>query len=514
MTGNQETIDETRAANKARLVDLKRTKKVDLAELTSTAKETAWVAADFKSDVLKYKKYQLPSNTEVIGHCIRFWTWYGGIEGAPTKLDMMFCGVLSRVTVGGNSILHKDLIGDEPVVPETAAETSAVGYKFYSISSSMMASKSFVSSKGTISADQCVIWINAILKALRNSELGAKEETQVEFTCLVRLTGLVMLNCCRLATKDPQSVQEHIVLTIIERASSLFAISMSHYSTCQMFAPPCHDFMVTFTELIKKGVDMSKQVLGRIIFSHVYAEKESESVRAVFRTGCLLSLSYTGLSPVSWLVKAAKAKKTSQVELLSQLYIPRMESFITKYLKLADEPDSSWIYCRLMNESAHLGLSANTEPLATAVFVALCYNPKNPDMTVWSIPSLACITYDDIIRAHCIAEALMDTETCLSKEEAVVDEALPLVAALRSDAKECYSKYQEKFGPLFKVENRSIYGRVVPPEEEVAEEEDSKDKDDQGSEGGGDDAPAAGPSTGVISDAAAFAARFGMPPKK
>ncbi|QRW41830.1 MAG: putative nucleoprotein [Stang virus] len=498
---------DVRTATKQALAELKNKKILDLAESPSTAKPTTWSSEEFKKTVTGYSKFLVPSNAEVIGHCLRFWTWYGGLDKPPKHLDMMACGILSSVNVGGSCIFHADLIGTSATTPESAKETEVNEYKFYKVGSALASTKNFTSVRGTISSDQCINWINAILRALRQENLGSNDDLETELRNLVRLTALVFLNCCRLATKDPQSVQEHLVATIIERAASLFSITMSTYSTSTVFAPPCHDFMVTFGELIRKGGDMSKKVLGRIIYSHVYALNDSESIRSVYRTGCLLSLSYTGLSPVSWLVKAARAKKLTQVELVAKLYISKMESFIAKYVALAREPDASWIYCRLMDESAYLGLSANMEPLATAVFVALCYNPKNPDMTVWSIPSLACITYEDVIRAHCIAEAMMDTSTCLSQEEAVVEEADGLVHNLRASAEGCYKKYYEKFGVLFNVEAIGASGHEVDPDND----ESGSDGDDD-EEGGPaipeiDPLPSPAPK-GASSAAAALAKRF------
>lgn len=124
-----------------------------------------------------------------------------------------------------------------------------------------------------------------------------------------------------------------------------------------------------------------------------------------------------------------------------------MESFITKYLALADHPETTWIYCRLVDETALLGLSASNEPLATAVFVALCYNPIAPDMTVWAIPSLSCISYEDVVRAHCIAEALMDEPTNLADETPITKEAETMVDKLKGSVKSNYSKFMKTFGP-------------------------------------------------------------------
>lgn len=482
---------------------LREANKLNLAESASSAQETDWNSKDFKAKVVGYKKYAAPSGPSLVGHCQRFWTWYAGLDRAPQDLDLMVCGILSSVSVGGTVILHEDLIGEEPSTSEDVSKEVVKEYKFFKVGSALASTKNFVAGKSSISVDHCIQWVNSILEALRVPNLDTDAKYATSRTNLVRLTALVLLNCCRLATKDQQSVQEHIVSTVNDRAASLFSIQMSTYSTCAVFAPPCHDFVITFTELIRKGGEVSKMVLGRIIYSYVYAKDDLETVRSVYRTGCLLSLSYTGLSPVAWLIKAAKAKKLEQLDLLVRVYIPMMESFITKYLKLSQQPDASWVFCRLVSDTALLSLSANSEPLATAVFVAMCYNPKNPDMTVWAIPSLACISYEDIIRGHCIAEAMMDTSACLSTEVALVDEAKPLVAKLETGAEGCYQKYYDKFGALFNITTSERQTNQVDPDEDEDDDGAPPTGGDAGTQTGGSTSTAAG-ATGASSYAGRF----------
>lgn len=485
------TQSESTKANLAKLATLIDKGRTDLAEQPAAPKETPWDSDAFKKEVIGYTKYIALSAAESIGHCQRFWTWYSGLEPPPKNLDAMVCGILSSATIDEKRLLHKDMIGTTDNVPEKAADGKVVGIKFYSVSSMMNVSKTYsLANGGTISAEHCVNWLNKILDGLRETTLATTEGLSQKKTNLINLTALVLLNCCRLATKDPQAVQDHISASIVNRAASLFSIMMSDYATNPIFSPPCHDFVVTFSERLKKGGSVSKTILSRIIYSHVFAEDESERIRSVYRTGCMLSLSYTGLSPVAWLVKAAKTLKMTQLDLLKKVYITQMESFVTKYLSLADYKDSTWIYCRLVSETALLRFSASMEPFATAVFVALCYDPRNPDQTMWTIPSLSCISYDDVVRAHCVAEAVIQGKPNLKDEVGLTDEAGKTASTLKDIADASYIKYMGKFRNLF-TEGRAL-AKTADAEPDDPESDEESDEGGQGNPAGADQQPKSG----------------------
>lgn len=472
-------MEEVTKKNLEDIKELERNGLVDIAVPPASPKDTDWDPEEFKKTVRAYPKYPRAEKPESIGHCKIFWGWYAGIISAPNDVDALACGLLSPIQIDGYDILHQDLIGLTPNIPDASAVKPTDKFEVYHVGSTVTKQTVLKFSSGSsISVPQCLAWINNILKILDQKDLGSAEEKQDELVQIQRLTALVFLNCCRLATKDPVHVQEHIATTVISRASSLFSIPMSKISICPVFVVPSYNFMITFSEIIKKGAAISKQILGRIIYSYVHVEKESEAVRSVYRTGCLLSLSYTGLSPVAWLVKAAKAKSMSQLQLLKKLYIPKMESFITKYISLSKISDASWVYCRLLSDSALLKLSASNEPLATAVFVALCYNPKAPDMAVWEIPSLQCISYEDVVRAHCISEAMMESPELLVEQKPLTKEAEELTQKLQTTAKNCYEKQQMVFRTLFN-QNRSMLPKNVDSEDqEQIEQGDGEPGDD------------------------------------
>ncbi|UUG74119.1 MAG: ORF1 [XiangYun mono-chu-like virus 11] len=416
--------EQNRDALKADLKKLRDEDKTGVATETSTPEPTDWDPEKFKKEANELTKYKKADSASVIGHCRHFWAWYAGAVGKPSDFDKMYCAIIGSIENGGYPLLHKDFVGTEENVCDNIDIPVISTYKFHTIgTTSNLTTFQVRRNEGVIAIQACIEWVNAILKALAKDGLGTKEDLAEEFNSAKKLTALVLLNCCRLVTKEALAVQDHIAKTIVKRANTLFAVPMSSYTTYETFAPPSHNFIVQFGEIIRKGAKISKTVMTRMIYSCEYAASKSDMVKSVYRTGCLLSLSYTGLAPISWLMKAAEYNRCTQLDLVEKVYVPMLERFVKKYVELNSQPDQTWVYCRLIDDTALLGLSALKEPLATATFVALCYDRMNPDEHVWTIPSLSCISYGDLVLAHILAASIAPDPQDICKQDGITTQA-------------------------------------------------------------------------------------------
>lgn len=136
-------------------------------------------------------------------------------------------------------------------------------------------------------------------------------------------------------------------------------------------APPHANFLAEMREYLQKNSTLATNLSA--LMAAAFATAPSEKIKGIWRDGCVLSLSYTGLGSVGWFEKAVATAKMDHRTFLKNVAVETLGPFIRKYLDLCNV-HASWPFCHIMDDTALSDLSALNIPAVTCFFVALSLN--------------------------------------------------------------------------------------------------------------------------------------------
>lgn len=169
-----------------------------------------------------------------------------------------------------------------------------------------------------------------------------------------------------------------------------------------------------------------------------FCANNDEKVRSIWRAGCALSLSYTGLGTVSWFDKAVTCVKKPAVEFLKSISVECFWTFIGYYISLTQRNDYTWIFCRLIEDAALSFLSVNSMPVETAFFVALAGPQLDINDEIWAIASLRKLSRNDVVTGFAMALGYTENRILVSWTGGVFRESAAFEAQLVISGMKCY----------------------------------------------------------------------------
>nr|QHA33840.1 putative nucleoprotein [Atrato Rhabdo-like virus 2] len=294
-------------------------------------------------------------------------------------------------------------------------------------------------SKITLSTQECVAWLALVKELIVDKD--DKEDIKA-FNARIdrglKLVAYLALNTLRLITKDAYAVADHIQTRTLERLKSLFGVIFLNPIDCRVFCPPHYKFLIEAKDLLNKGTQTSVQIATFIALCWEHAK--DDTVKSVWKAGCTLSLSYTGLSAISWFEKAVVRCQTDRKVLLAQVALPTIKRFILEYMKVLQYDYQHWVFCRLMCDTALAKFSAAAMPVATAFFIGLNDPQLSYDDATWQFLSLSRIQTKDIIAGLIMAEIFTQEilveswDNPLNKDAKTFSDALKLKGKAKFEA--------------------------------------------------------------------------------
>lgn len=161
----------------------------------------------------------------------------------------------------------------------------------------------------------------------------------------------------RAITKTPAQVAEYVVKRVYGRIVKLTTLDNKKLDPMLRIhgVPPMNvDNAKTIRELMSKGSPHFKKLLLPVIEGYRHSEGE---ISGIFRSACLLALSYTGLQVYTWWIRATVATSLETAELIEYFEVEKNREYLRVILKfhlLACRSDktSTWPYARLLKDDA------------------------------------------------------------------------------------------------------------------------------------------------------------------
>lgn len=307
--------------------------------------------------------------------------------------------------------------------------------------------------KVSISSQSAILWYDLLFDWLSPLDPEKKDQHAHWLKNREYAMGIVVLmalNSFRLITKDPQSVSNHYLVHLKGKIDSLLKVPILSLPEGPAAFPPSSPFLKATAALFAKGSTIALSLSTWMIESFI--NSDSENVKALWKAGCALSLAYTGLGSISWFEKAAIAQGKPKMEMLRELAIPLMSKFIIEYAKLAKQPDASWVYCRLLSESALAQFSALKLPVPTATFVALSSPMVQANDESWQYESLKRIPKNYVMVGFAIAKTYMELQAKLGWDKPLNQAASQLV----KDLEEKGAVYMEQARKKLAIESEEL----------------------------------------------------------
>lgn len=195
-----------------------------------------------------------------------------------------------------------------------------------------------------------------------------------------------------------------------------------------------------------------------------YCAADGEKIQSIWKAGCALALSYTGLGAMSWFEKAVLYVKKPPKEFLKEISIKAFHRFIEWYVALAKRTDMSWVFCRLMEDTALAELSVLSMPVETAFFVALAGPQLELDDDIWAIASLKKLQRNDVAIGFALAISYSELRMKTDWEGAAYVEATGLQVKLCESGQRNYDETIKRLSASHKQNRVQVEAlpRVLP----------------------------------------------------
>nr|UCR92567.1 MAG: nucleoprotein [Rhabdoviridae sp.] len=362
-----------------------------------------WTSTSFDEKLERWTKVKRGTESNLRKHAANFLTWYCGFSLNQKDLEITILGIWSSIKVNEDDFFVSSLISDQgrELIPVVKDFTKTLEF-----STTQRPILEDEKETNYATDDPYAEWMNKYLKILNNSE-SSEPEIQDALSLILFLS----LEIVRLTAKEDEATIKHIMNgnNRLRNLIPLNDISLAIY-------PPSPHAVRFFQNWFRKGLPSSVNLLLPLI--QIMRKSDKQHIKNLCTATWAMALAYVGLTVLGWFEKATKKLQISKGELIKYMAVEANLRFIENLAlfrgNMGDKfaSDMSWMYARLLDDSALTEFAVSNHQYTLSIFVALSGEDEAENSGVWTARSISSIPL--IVRnqgkedANCIMQLILD----------------------------------------------------------------------------------------------------------
>lgn len=354
-----------------------------------------------------------------VHHALNFLKIYAGATAGDEVILNTMRGLFAGIKYNGVPVFKvtPPSGANAPIVPSGDIQSPSPGaWKFFDTATKSsavveQAGYSYDSYKEAITTVEADIWYKGMTRALESGSGTTKANAAL-------YVGYLAMVYVRSITKTPAQVAKYVLDRVYGRVVKLTSLDSGKIdANLKIHAvPPMNvENAKIVRDLLSKGSPHFKRVLLPIIEGYRHSDGE---ISGIFRSSCLLALSYTGLQLYTWWIRATVATGQETAQLMEFFEADRYKEYLRIILKFdilacRSNKASTWPYARLLKDDAWANYTVSNYKAPTLLCVALSVHGDDKAQE-WNAESLNPINKEEREKACLTALTIYDK---LAEEE-------------------------------------------------------------------------------------------------